>query len=80
MKYVAIIEKTGTGYSAYLPDLPGCIAAASTYEETEQLIRDGAQYHLEFMIEDGDPIPEPTTTAIEVGVKLELPVAASASV
>ena len=77
MKYLAIIEKTDNGYSAYLPDLPGCIAAADTREETEQLIKEGAGYHLEFMQEDGDPIPEPTTTAIVVEV--ELPVVASVS-
>jgi len=77
MKYLAIIEKSGNGYSAYLPDLPGCIAAADTREETEQLIREGVVYHLEFMQEDGDPIPEPTTTALLVEV--ESPAAVSAS-
>ncbi|MCY4579155.1 MAG: type II toxin-antitoxin system HicB family antitoxin [Chloroflexi bacterium] len=77
MKYLAIIEKTDNGYSAYLPDLPGCIAAGDTREETEQLIREGVVYHLEFMREDGDPIPEPTTTALTVEV--ELPAVASVS-
>ena len=70
MKYLAIIEKSGNGYSAYLPDLPGCIAAADTREETEQLIQEGVVYHLEFMHEDGDPIPEPTTTALVVEVEV----------
>ena len=78
MKYLAIIEKSNNGYSAYLPDLPGCIAAADTREETEKLIREGAVYHLEFMHEDGDPIPEATTTAIVVEVELPAAVAASA--
>ena len=77
MKYLAIIEKTDNGYSAYLPDLPGCIAAADTCEETEQLIRDGVVYHLELMSEDGDPIPGPTSTALVVEV--ELPAVASAN-
>ena len=51
MKYVAIIEKTGIAYSAYLPDLPGCIAAGDTLAETEGLIREGAGYHVEIMDE-----------------------------
>ena len=51
MKYAIIIEKTGNGYGAYAPDLPGCIAAADTLEETEALMR-----------EHGEPIPAPTTT------------------
>ena len=44
MKYTAVIEKTGNGYSAYLPDLPGCIAAGDTFEETSQLIREAANF------------------------------------
>lgn len=78
MKYLAIIEKTDNGYSAYLPDLPGCIAAADTREETEQLIREGAVYHLELMQEDGEPIPEPSTTALAVEVELPTGVGVSA--
>ena len=78
MKFLAIIEKSDNGYSAYLPDLPGCIAAADTREETEQLIKEGAAYHLEFMQEDGDPIPEPSTTALVVEVELPTGIGASA--
>ncbi len=70
MKYTAVIEKTGNGYSAYLPDLPGCIAAGDTFEETSQLIQEAAIFHLEGMIEDGDTIPEPTSAAIEVDVPI----------
>ena len=62
MKYAIVIEKTGNGYGAYAPDLPGCIAAADTLEETEALMREAISYHLELMREHGDPIPEPTTT------------------
>ncbi|MDE2836275.1 MAG: type II toxin-antitoxin system HicB family antitoxin [Chloroflexota bacterium] len=62
MQYVAIIEKGPTSYGAYLPDLPGCIAAGDTYEETETLIREAVVLHLELMREYGDPIPEPTRT------------------
>ena len=62
MKYAIVIEKTGNGYGAYAPDLPGCIAAADTLEETKALMREAICYHLELMREHGDPIPEPTTT------------------
>lgn len=61
MKYAVIYEKTPTGYSAYVPDLSGCVAAAGTFAETAELIRDAIELHLETMREDGDLIPEPTT-------------------
>ena len=63
MKYVVIVEKTGNGYSAYLPDLPGCVAAGDTVEETERLIQEAITYHVEALRENGDPIPEPSTSA-----------------
>ena len=63
MKYVAIIEETGNGFSAYLPDLPGCVAAADTREETENLIREAVTYHLEMLRESGHHIPVPRTSA-----------------
>ena len=68
MKYVVVIEKSDNGYSAYPPDIPGCIAAAETFAETEKLIREAVVYHLEMMAESGEPIPEPHATAIEVEV------------
>jgi len=61
MQYAVIVEKTGNGYSAYVPDLPGCVAAARTRAETERLIREAIQFHLEGLRENGDPIPKPTT-------------------
>ena len=57
MKYLVIIEETGNGYSAYLPDLPGCVAAGDTRAETEELIREAVTYHLEMLRECGDVIP-----------------------
>lgn len=63
MKYVVIIEETGNGYSAYLPDLPGCIAAGYTFAETERLIQEAITHHLEMLREGGDPIPEPRSSA-----------------
>ncbi len=62
MKYAIIIEKTGNGYGAYAPDLPGCLAAADTLEETGALMREAISHHLELMREHGEPIPAPTTT------------------
>jgi predicted RNase H-like HicB family nuclease len=53
IKYSVIYEKTGIGCSAYVPDLPGCIAAAATFEETAELIRGAIEIHLESMREDG---------------------------
>jgi predicted RNase H-like HicB family nuclease len=62
MKYAIVIEKApGSNYSAYVPDLPGCVATADTVEEIKQLMQEGIEFHLEGMMEDGDPIPEPTT-------------------
>lgn len=68
MTYTVIYEKTATGYSAYVPDLPGCIAAASTKEEAQSLMEEAIEMHLEAMREDGDPIPEPTTLAGTIAV------------
>ena len=68
MTYTAIIEKTSSGYSAYLPDLPGCVAAADTQKETEALIREAVTLHLELLRSNGEPIPEPLTTARSVMV------------
>ena len=59
MKYAVVIEKAPNNYSAYVPDLPGCIAAAETLPEVETLIQEAIGYHLEVMREYGDPIPEP---------------------
>lgn len=66
MTYTAIIEKTSNGYSAYLPDLPGCVAAADTRQETEALIEEAVTLHLHTLRADGEPIPEPLTTARSV--------------
>jgi len=63
MKFAVIYEKTRMGYSAYVPDLPGCVAGGATFEETAELIRGAIELHLETMREDGDLIAEPTTIA-----------------
>lgn len=61
MKYAIVYEKTATGYSAYVPDVPGCVAAGTTLQETKELMRGALQMHLESMREGGDQIPEATT-------------------
>ncbi len=75
VEYVVIIEgDDATGYSAYIPDLPGCIAAAETREEVEQLIREAIPFHLEGMVEAGDPILPATSRAITVDVHIPVAV------
>jgi predicted RNase H-like HicB family nuclease len=59
-RYGVVIEKTRDGYGAYVPDLPGCVAAGDTYEETERLIREAIAFHLQGLRLNGDAIPEPS--------------------
>ena len=66
MQYAVVIEKAGNGYSAYVPDIPGCVAAADSIAETEGLIREAVVLHLQMLREDGDPIPQPQTRAVLV--------------
>jgi predicted RNase H-like HicB family nuclease len=61
MRYAFVIEKAEGNYSAYVPDLPGCVATGKTVEETEQRLREAVEFHLEGMREDGLPIPEPAS-------------------
>ena len=70
--YIAVFEKTGTGYSAYVPDLPGCIAAGDTVQKTSELMREAIEMHISGMREDGLPVPEPTTTVEEAPRPLSL--------
>ena len=63
MRYAMIIETGKQNYSAYLPDLPGCVATGKTVEEVRQRMREAIELHLAGMREDGLPIPEPTTLA-----------------
>ena len=61
MRYAIVIEKAEHNYSAYVPDLPGCISTGRTVEEVKRNLQEAIEFHLEGMREDGDPIPEPTT-------------------
>ena len=68
MEYAIVIAKSDTGYGAYVPDLPGCIAVGETIEETESRIREAVELHLAGMRADGARIPEPTSRAEYVEV------------
>jgi predicted RNase H-like HicB family nuclease len=61
MRFAVIVEKGGTSFGAYVPDLPGCIAAAETKEEVLQLI-EAIEFHVEGLRKDGQPIPEPSSS------------------
>jgi len=62
MRYAIVIEKAGSSnYSAYVPDLPGCVATGVTVEDTEREIREAIEFHLAGLREDGVPIPEPAS-------------------
>ncbi len=62
-KYLIVIEKAGSNYSAYSPDIPGCGVAGDTPEETKRLLCEAIEFHLEGLVEDGDSIPEAESTA-----------------
>ena len=61
MRYAIVVEKTENNYSAYVPDLAGCVATGFTVEEIEREIREAIEFHIEGLIEDGLPIPQPTS-------------------
>lgn len=67
-KYLVVIEKAPNNYSAYVPDLPGCISVGDTLEECGRMIQEAIEFHIRGMREDGDPIPEPTSIPFEVEV------------
>jgi len=63
MRYAIVIEKVAGNYSAYVPDLPGCIATGATVEAVEAEIREAIRFHIEGIEADGLPVPPPTTIA-----------------
>ena len=68
MKFLVIYEKSGTDWSAYLPDLPGVVTTGPTKDKAEKLITKAIQFHLEGLREDNLPIPEPAASAEVVSV------------
>ncbi len=70
MRYVVIVEQGESGFGAYVPDLPGCVAVGETKDEALRLIQEAIELHLESMREEGLPLPEPSSSSeyVEVGV------------
>lgn len=68
MKYTVIIEESDTSYGAFVPDLPGCIAAGETKEEVLELIKEAIEFHIEGLKEDGSAIPTPHCDFAQVEV------------
>ena len=69
MRYAVIIEEGESSFGAYVPDLPGCVAAAETREEVVRLIQEAIDFHIEGLREDGQPIPEPSSSVEYIEVK-----------
>ena len=60
LKYAVVYERTPNNYCAYSPDVPGCVSAADTWDDIQQMMREAIEFHIESMLEDGDPVPVPT--------------------
>jgi predicted RNase H-like HicB family nuclease len=68
MQYLVVVEKGENGYGAYVPDLPGCIAAADTEQEVVELIREAIEFHIEGLREQGELVPPPASRSALVEV------------
>lgn len=68
MKYLVVVEKSENGYGAYVPDLPGCVAASETRDEVVALIQEAIEFHIKGLKESGEPIPPPTSQSEVVDV------------
>jgi predicted RNase H-like HicB family nuclease len=69
MKYAVIVEEGENSFGAYVPDLPGCVAAAETKEEVLELIQEAIEFHIEGLREDGQPVPEASSSIEYVEVR-----------
>jgi predicted RNase H-like HicB family nuclease len=69
MKYAVIVEEGETSFGAHVPDLPGCVAVANTKEEVLELIQEAIEFHLEGLREDGQPVPQPSSSIEYVDVR-----------
>jgi predicted RNase H-like HicB family nuclease len=63
IKYLIVLEKTGTGYSAYSPDLPGCVATGADLQDTEREMKVAIEFHIEGLRLHGEPVPAPNSAA-----------------
>ncbi len=75
-RFLIVIERANGNYSAYSPDLPGCVATGETYEEAEQNMYEAVEMHIDGFVEDGIPVPEPTSTAEFVVLREKIEVSA----
>lgn len=66
MKYLVVIEQTNTGFSAYSPDVPGCVTTGTTQEETAKNMEEALSFHLEGLKLEGEPLPQPSSTSTYV--------------
>jgi predicted RNase H-like HicB family nuclease len=69
MRYLVVVEQGPSSFGAYVPDLPGCVAAAETRGEVLELIREAIEFHIEGLREDGQPVPPPSSTSEVVDVE-----------
>ena len=69
MKYLVVLEPSETGFGAYVPDLPGCVAAGVTRDEVMQLIQEAVEFHIEGLKASGKPVPEPSSQGEFVDVR-----------
>jgi len=69
-RYLIVMERTGTGYAAYVPDLPGCITTGRTPEEVRTSVREAIELHVEGLREEGIPVPQPTSEGDYVSVSV----------
>jgi predicted RNase H-like HicB family nuclease len=68
MNYLVIFERSSTGWGAYVPDLPGCVATGATRAEVERLIQEGIAFHIEGIRLNGETVPEPSSEAALISV------------
>jgi predicted RNase H-like HicB family nuclease len=70
-RFLIVIEKAGKNFSAYSPDLPGCVATGKTREETEERMHEAIEMHIRGLIEDGIPVPKSSSSATFIAVRAE---------
>jgi predicted RNase H-like HicB family nuclease len=70
MRYAIVIERADSNYSAYVPDLPGCVSTGETVDEVKQNIAEAVEFHIQGLIEDGEPVPPPTSLSDYVEAKV----------
>jgi predicted RNase H-like HicB family nuclease len=73
MRYAIVIERAGSNFSAYVPDLPGCAATGASHREVEDMLREAIELHIAGMREDNEPIPAPTSQVEYLDVEIAAP-------